>query len=593
MAGNRFNAYSSLEIGIGLRSPHLDHILSQRPDVSWFEIISENYMVDGGRPLHTLDRILEQYAVVQHGVGLYIGSEQGIDRAHLRRLKDLTRRTGTPWVSDHLCWGSVDGTTTHDLLPLPYNRSAIARAVDGIRTVQDSLGLPFAVENVSSYAEFHESEMTEWEFLSEVVERADAGILLDVNNIYVSSINHGFDPMVYLEALPHERVAQIHIAGHARYERFVIDTHDHPVIDPVWRLYARAIELCGPTPTLLEWDARIPSFPEVHAEALKATRYWKVQGRNDKVASAPVPTAATTDPKSSSALHRLQRRFVAALREPIFEDSRARTDLPQREGGVSEDFGETARALITPSATLEPVERLELYHRQYWYRLLDSLEEDFPALRSLLGEDAYWRLLEAFVERVPPTSFTLRHLGRGLADFVAAHPDLVPHPVHTEDLARLEYALCAAFEAGEHPGVAAAELQSAQIDLQPHLQLLALRTDADDLWRKLLDDQPAGELRPASPEPTCFVVVFRQSLRLHVERVDEAAFSILSTLASTHSLEATMDQASTQPSLLGDDAAARVRHWFGTWTSRRWLRRADPTIAPSQRVPREPIRPRP
>jgi len=279
MSGNRFNGNSALQIGVGLRSPHIDHILSQKPDVGWFEIISENYMVDGGQPLALLDRILEQYRVVQHGVGLYVGSAQGVDREHLRRLKRLIRRTDTPWVTDHLCWGSVDGTYSHDLLPLPYTREAVRHAVQNIRTIRDVLEVPFAVENVSSYAEYRDSEMTEWEFLSEVVERADAGILLDVNNIYVSAVNHGFDPMTYVESVPHQRVAQIHIAGHARYKRFVIDTHDHPVIDPVWRLYARAIELAGPTPTLLEWDARIPPFDEVHAEALKATRYWRESRR--------------------------------------------------------------------------------------------------------------------------------------------------------------------------------------------------------------------------------------------------------------------------------------------------------------------------
>lgn len=275
MSKNRFNAYSDLTVGVGLRTAHIDHILSEKPDVSWFEIISENYMVEGGQPLQLLDRIMEQYQVVQHGVGLYIGSAQGVDPEHLGRLKKLVARTGSPWVTDHLCWGSVDGTHSHDLLPLPYTWEAVERAVENIRMVRDELGVPFAVENVSSYAEFNDSVMTEWQFVGEVVERADAGMLLDVNNIYVSAMNHDFDPLEYLENVPHERVAQIHIAGHSRYERFVIDTHDHPVIDPVWKLYARAIELCGPTPTLLEWDARIPTFPEVHAEALKAIRYWE------------------------------------------------------------------------------------------------------------------------------------------------------------------------------------------------------------------------------------------------------------------------------------------------------------------------------
>jgi uncharacterized protein (UPF0276 family) len=204
---------------------------------------------------------------------MYFGSAQPADREHLNRLKTLVKRTGTPWLSDHLCWGSVDGTYSHDLLPLPYTWEAVEKTAARIREVQDFLETPVAVENVSSYAEFTDSVMTEWEFLNEVVERADCGILLDVNNIYVSSVNHEFDPMVYVNAIPAERVAQIHIAGHSRYEKYILDTHDHPVIDPVWKLYARAIDRCGPTPTLLEWDDRIPSFNAVHSEAMKAQRY--------------------------------------------------------------------------------------------------------------------------------------------------------------------------------------------------------------------------------------------------------------------------------------------------------------------------------
>jgi hypothetical protein len=273
MPANRFNGYTEYGIGIGLRVPHYQHILEKKPVVDWFEIISENYMIDGGRPLAILDQILEQYRVVQHGVSLYFGSAQPLNREHLKRLKALTRRTQTPWLTDHLCWGSVDGRYTHDLLPLPYTWEAVKIAAENIRHVQDFLELPVAIENVSSYAEFHDSEMTEWEFLTEVVERADCGILLDVNNIYVSSINHEFDGREYVDFIPAERVAQIHIAGHSRYERFVLDTHDHPVIDPVWKLYQRALERVGPTATLLEWDDRIPSFEEVHNEALKATQY--------------------------------------------------------------------------------------------------------------------------------------------------------------------------------------------------------------------------------------------------------------------------------------------------------------------------------
>jgi uncharacterized protein len=273
MPANRFNGNTDLGVGIGLRIPHYNHVFDKKPVVDWFEIISENFMVDGGRPLKVLDQILERYRVVQHGVSMYFGSAEPLNREHLRRLKTLVKRTKTPWLTDHLCWGSVDGTYSHDLLPMPYTFEAAKKTAQKIREARDFLEVPIAVENVSSYAEFHVSEMTEWEFLSEVVEDADCGILLDVNNIYVSSQNHSFDPLDYLNGVPHGRVAQIHIAGHSKYEKYILDTHDHPVIDPVWKIYTRAIELVGPTATLLEWDDRIPSFEDVHAEALKAKKH--------------------------------------------------------------------------------------------------------------------------------------------------------------------------------------------------------------------------------------------------------------------------------------------------------------------------------
>jgi uncharacterized protein (UPF0276 family) len=277
MPANRFNGNMDYGVGIGLRIPHYDHIFEKKPVVDWFEIISENFMVGGGRQLSVLDQILERYRVVQHGVSMYFGSAEPLNRDHLKRLKALVKRTKTPWLTDHLCWGSVDGRYSHDLLPMPYTFEAARKTAQKVREARDFLEVPIAVENVSSYAEYHASEMTEWEFLNEVVEDADCGILLDVNNIYVSSRNHSFDPFDYLMSVPIERVAQIHIAGHTRYQKLILDTHDHPVLDPVWKLYAKATELAGPTATLLEWDDRIPSFDEVHREALKAKRYFPGQ----------------------------------------------------------------------------------------------------------------------------------------------------------------------------------------------------------------------------------------------------------------------------------------------------------------------------
>ena len=274
MPANRFNGHHDFGVGIGLRDPHLQHILERKPVVDWFEIISENYMADEGCPLAQLDEILERYRVVQHGVAMYFGSAEPLNREHLKRLKALVKRTRTPWLTDHLCWGSIDGHYSHDLLPMPYTFEAVKQTAQKIREARDFLEVPIAVENVSSYAEFHVSQMTEWEFLNEVVEAADCGILLDVNNIYVSSCNHGFDPHAYINNVIHERVTQIHLAGHTDAGHCLLDTHDHPVSDPVWQLYAKLIERVGPTATLLEWDDRIPSFDELHNEALKAKTYF-------------------------------------------------------------------------------------------------------------------------------------------------------------------------------------------------------------------------------------------------------------------------------------------------------------------------------
>lgn len=274
MSTESLNPAPPLGLGLGLRGPHIAEILAAETHDIWFEIISENYMVDGGPILNNLDRILERYKVVQHGVGMYLGSAQGLNRDHLQKLKKLLRRTGSPWVTDHLCWGSVDGSYSHDLLPLPYNAASIRCAVQNIREAQDFLECPLAVENISAYTQFAESEMPEWEFVREVIERADVGLLLDLNNVYVNALNHGFDARYYVSQLPLQRVRQIHLAGFSYSDKVVIDTHDHPVSDPVWALYQQVIAEIGPTPTLLEWDARLPSFSELLSEVEKARHFW-------------------------------------------------------------------------------------------------------------------------------------------------------------------------------------------------------------------------------------------------------------------------------------------------------------------------------
>jgi uncharacterized protein (UPF0276 family) len=265
--------HANLGLGVGLRSVHFDYILKNQPEVDWFEVISENYIDSQGRPRYVLQQIAERYPVVLHGVSLSIGSTDPLDLEYLRKLRRLAGETSARWISDHLCWTGILGRNTHDLLPVPFTEETLRHVVERVRVVQDVLERPFVLENPSSYITFQDSTMDEWEFITRLAEEADCGLLLDVNNVYVSSFNHDMDPDAFIRSLPHERIVQFHLAGHTDYTTHLIDTHDHHVIDPVWELYRTAHQLTGGVSTLLEWDANIPPFPVVHDEVLKARRF--------------------------------------------------------------------------------------------------------------------------------------------------------------------------------------------------------------------------------------------------------------------------------------------------------------------------------
>jgi uncharacterized protein len=252
--------------GLGLRTDHYQAVLGETHAIDWLEIITENYLVPGGKPLDYLERVRARFPLVMHGVSLSIGSTDPLDRGYLTAVRELARKIEPAWISDHLCWTGVDGRNLHDLLPLPYTEEALNSVAARVGEVQDLLGRQILLENVSSYLTYHASEMSEWEFLSEVARRADCSILLDINNIYVSSVNHGFDPSCYLRAVPKERVRQFHLAGHSDMDGHLIDTHDHPIAAPVWDLYREAVAHFGRVPTMIERDDNIPSLGELVEE---------------------------------------------------------------------------------------------------------------------------------------------------------------------------------------------------------------------------------------------------------------------------------------------------------------------------------------
>ncbi len=291
---------TDLGVGVGLRVPHYAAILAERPQVDFFEVISENFMVGGGKPLYHLERVLEQYRVVQHGVSLGIAGPEEPDREYLKRLKQLVARTKTPWVSDHFCWCGAGNAHLHDLLPIPYTPEAVRRTVERARMIQDFLEVPFALENTSSYLTYRSSTLSEQEFISEIAERADIGLLFDVNNVYVSAYNHGFDAEVFIKSVPHSRIWQIHLAGHTNLGKYIIDTHRGAVSDPVLDLYRQTIALTGPVSTLIEWDDEIPALPVLLAEAERARqvrneglalRDGRALPRGGVPKAAPAPTS--------------------------------------------------------------------------------------------------------------------------------------------------------------------------------------------------------------------------------------------------------------------------------------------------------------
>ena len=275
-----------LGFGLGLRSKHFKTILDTKPAVDWFEIISEDYMIPGGNPRYYLQKIRQDYPIVMHGVSMSLGSTDPLDKHYLQQLKDLIDWVQPAWVSDHLCWSRFNSTQMHDLLPMPYTAEAARHLAERIQQVQDFLGRQILVENVSSYANYKQSEMTEYEFISSVVTQADCLMLLDVNNIYVNHYNHGLDPLAFIAGVPADRVQQIHLAGHQNCETHVVDTHDHPIIDPVWDLYAIAAETFGAVSTMIERDDHIPPLEELLIELKQARRIAEGVWSTDKQAVA-------------------------------------------------------------------------------------------------------------------------------------------------------------------------------------------------------------------------------------------------------------------------------------------------------------------
>ena len=519
--------------GLGLRTQHYPDFQRQRQPLEWLEVITDNFLVEGGRPLKMLDFIRRDYPVAMHGVAMSLGSADGLNLVYLYKVKQLAQRIEPLWVSDHLCWSGVGNTVLHDLNPMPFTDEAARHLIDHITQAQDVLQRRLVVENVSSYVSFAHSAASEWEFLSYVAQEADCLLLVDINNIYVSSFNHGFDPQTYLNALPANRVQQIHLAGHSRNATHIIDTHDHPVCDEVWHLYAAACTRFGVVATMIERDDHIPPLIELLAELDMARAIAKTHISLDAnaVISLVSDTVIASEPRqscellqSSPDLLSLQTDWMACvLQDPQPEDAPERLALAE-------------------SVTDTPVQRFGIYHRAYRLRLCEVLRDSFAKTCAYMGSDLFDGQASVFVMQQPPTE---RNLGRYGAALPAFFQQIYPDNPELYELAQLDWDLRSRFDGVDAPALTVEALApntngeipclSMASPLHQSVVLRNSRTNALKLWRAIDDDVEVPEVQ--QQEVGSGLVAWRWDLQPNFMSLDAAQYSFMHALAAGASIQ--------------------------------------------------------
>ncbi len=552
--------------GLGLRTPHYPDFQRERQPLDWLEIITDNFLVEGGRPLQMLDFIRRDHPLAMHGVAMSLGSADGLNLAYLQQVKQLADRVQPLWVSDHLCWSGLGNTVLHDLNPLPYTEEAARRLIAHISQAQDILQRRLVVENVSSYVSFAHSGATEWAFLSHVAQEADCLLLVDVNNVYVSAVNHGFDPLDYLNALPAHRVQQIHLAGHSRNPTHIIDTHDHPVCDAVWALYAAACRRFGAVATMIERDDDIPPLPALLAELDQARAIAKanIGTAGSVMASMAKPSVfchveeraqRRNDGSEAPDLLALQKDWVTSvLQDPLPEEAPALLRL-------APSVSDTAHA------------RLGIYHRAYRLRLCEVLRDSFAKTSAYMGE-LFEQHASEFAVAQPPA---LRNLGRYGDKLPAFLQQTYPDNLELAELAQLDWDLRTRFDGADVPAFALDALQpdaegevaclTMAAPLHPSVVLRHSQSNAVKLWRAIDDDTEVPAVQ--RDDSGAGLVVWRWHFQPHFMRLDAAQYRFMQALAEGASIQEAAERfADTDvlptPEVLGA--------WLQSWLSQGLLR---------------------
>jgi len=551
-----------LGFGLGLRPPHYPYIFENSPAVDWFEIISENFMDTDGRPRRNLARIKEHYPIVMHGVALSIGTVDPLNSEYLQKLKALINWANPAWISDHLCWTGVAHRNTHDLLPVPYTEEALKHIVKRIRQVQDYLERPIALENPSTYLEFKTSSMPEAEFIARMAEESECSLLLDVNNVYVTCYNHRLDPKSYIDSLPLDRVAQIHLSGHSNMGTHIIDTHDNHVVDEVWALYGYAVNKAGRIPnTMVEWDDHIPEFPVLLAELEKARQ------------------AAA----SAAEHHALPDLAADNERVPILSiNMNDQQQLMQDAILRGADFNSDPNAWIYAKKDFAPAEQLAVYINAYRYRLYDTTAEDFPVLKKYLGNKKFDQLMTDFVNTVPSEHFNIGRYATKLPEFIAARADIDEFAL---ELSILENTLSQLIDPAETEaltpehliGLTPELLMSSHLQPRAALQLFAFNWSVNAYYRAVMEDENS-----AAPEhQPSYLAVFRHEDT--VWRMDLAAqeYHLLQKLFSGLNVGDALAAVEGENKIVQPE---QLSFWFARWMRNGLLARPTTSFTQTQQL---------
>ncbi len=562
--------FPQLGFGLGLRPKHYNYIFEQQPPIDWFEIISENYMDTGGKPRRNLNRIAERYPLVMHGVALSIGTIDPLNSEYLQKLKTLADDIKPAWISDHLCWTGVAHKNSHDLLPVPYTEEALKHIVSRIIQVQDYLGRPIALENPSTYLEFKSSHIAEAEFIARMAKESGCNLLLDVNNVYVSCYNHRLSAQAYIDALPLERVVQIHLSGHTNNGNHIVDTHDNHVIDEVWALYKYVVHKAARVPnTMVEWDDKIPEFPVLAHELQKA---------RNAAAQALAPAA---QPFNLPDLAAPQTAYIANISTALAEAQNTMQEAILRGA----QFDAQPDSWIRSKTDFNPKDQLGVYINAYRYRLYDVVAEDYPVLQHYLGTEKFESLIWDFVNNAQSDHFNIGRFALKLPAFLHNH---AAADVFAKECCAFETAIAQLADYPETVALTPAHLAGMapealwQSVLYPRraLQLFAFTYPVYAYYQAVKQDEapqpPLPEKSPEKSHEKSYAVVFRHDDVVWRMSLEANEYHLLSKLFSGQTIGAALAD-------LDESVATQISTWFDRWMRNGLLAVNADIIQPQQR----------